>query len=253
MATIHGKAGENAFRKGLEKQQNTLFAILLVGLFLLLATGALFGLSFSRNWATQSVSIVAALILFGGFLVLHKKIDRNLEDRLRAARMWRRGAEGERVVADLLESELPDGYHVFNDVRFPGRTANIDHLVVGPTGVFVLNTKNWRGTVGWAEDGKTLLWNGEPEKKNSANAVLADALDVRDKLRALLNRQVFVKAVLVFPLAKVFPKIDTPVELQQDDYLIDHRLKYIDKRTALSEKDVQEIIGVLAALFRKDI
>ena len=138
-------------------------------------------------------------------------------------------------------------------MRLPGRTANIDHLVVGPSGVFVLDTKNWRGTVGWAEDGKTLLWNGEPEKKNSAKSVLSDALDVRDKLRALLNRDVFVKAVLVFPLAKVFPKLDTPVELQQDDYLIDHRLKYIDKRSSLSEKEVREIVKVLMPLFRNDI
>lgn len=253
MATIHGKAGENAFLKGLEKQQRVLFAILLAGLFLELFIGVLFGLSFSRNWATQSVSIVAALILFGVFWVLRKKIDRNLEARLRSARAWRRGAEGERVVAELLKTELPDGYHVFNDVRFPGRTANIDHLVIGPSGVFVLNTKNWRGTVGWAEDGKTLLWNGEPEKKNSASAAFNDAIDVRNKLRTLLNREIFVRAVLVFPLAKVFPKLDTSVELQQDDYLIDHRLKYIDKRNSLSEKEVREIVNALAALFRESI
>ena len=253
MATIHGKAGENAFLIGLEKQQNVLFAIVLVCCLLFLVAGTLWGLSFSRHWPTQWISVIGILLLSGLVVGLNKKIDRKLETRLRAARAWRRGAEGERVIADVLESELPDGYHVFNDVRFPERTANIDHLVVGPSGVFVLNTKNWRGTVGWAEDGKTLLWNGEPEKKNSANAALSDALDVRDKLRTLLNRQVFVRAVLVFPLAKVLPKLDTPVELQQDDYLIDHRLKYIDRRTALSEKDIQEIVGALTALFRKDI
>ena len=80
-----------------------------------------------------------------------------------------------------------------------------------------------------------------------------DAIDVRNKLRTLLNREIFVRAVLVFPLAKVFPKLDTSVELQQDDYLIEHRLKYIDKRNALSEKDVREIVNALAALFRESI
>ncbi len=253
MATIHGKAGENAFLKGLTKQQDMLAAIVAVGFVFALGMGALWGLSFSKNWPTQWISVAALLVLVGLFFFLRKKIDRNLEARLRSARAWRRGAEGERVVAELLETELPDGYHVFNDVRFPGRTANIDHLVVGPSGVFVLNTKNWRGTVGWAEDGKTLLWNGEPEKKNSASAAFNDAIDVRNKLRTLLNREIFVRAVLVFPLAKVFPKLDTSVELQQDDYLIDHRLKYIDKRNALSEKDVREIVNALSALFRESI
>ena len=253
MATIHGTAGENAFMKGLTKRQDMLSAIVAVGFVFALGVGALWGLSFSKNWPTRWISVAALLVLGGLFFFLRKKIDRNLEARLRAARAWQRGAEGERVVAELLETELPDGYHVFNDVRFPGRTANIDHLVVGPSGVFVLNTKNWRGTVGWADDGKTILLNGEPEKKNSASATLADALDVRDKLRALLNRPVFVKAVLVFPRAKVLPKLDTSVELQQDDYLIEHRLKYIDKRNALSEKDVREIVNALAALSRESI
>ena len=253
MAIIYGKAGENAFLKGLEKQQNVLLAILVAGFILSFSIGALCGLSFSKHLPTLLLSIVGIFILAGLAIGLHRKIDRNLEDRLREARAWRRGSEGERVVADILESELPDEYHVFNDVKFPGRSANIDHLVIGPSGVFVLNTKTWRGSVGWAEDGKTLLWNGEPEKKNSAKAALADALDVRDKLRALLNREVFVKAVLVFPLAKVLPKLDTPVDLQQDDYLINHRLKFIDKRSSLSEKEIHEIVTALTALFRNDI
>ena len=120
--------------------------------------------------------------------------------------------------------------------------------MVGPSGVFILNTKNWRGTVGWDAEGKTLLWNGEPDRWNSAKGAMADALDVHDKLRALLNRDVFVRAILVFPLAKVQPKLDTPVELQQDDYLVSKRLKYIDKRHALSEKEVVEIVNALLAL-----
>ena len=46
---------------------------------------------------------------------------------------------------------------------------------------------------------------------------------------------------------------DIVVDLQQDNYLIDKRLKYIDKRTALADKDVQEIKQALLALFRKSI
>ena len=98
-----------------------------------------------------------------------------------------------------------------------------------------------------------MLWNGEPDKWNSAKGAMSDAMDIHNKLRALLNRDVFVKAVLVFPLAKVLPKMDAPVELQQDDYLVGKRLKYIDKRHALSEKEVDEISTALLALFRQSV
>lgn len=256
MAIIHGKAGENAFQQGLIRRQNVLAAIVLGGFLLSLGLGVLWGLSFSKHWPLQWFSTIGILLLAGLFFGLRKKIDRNLENQLREARVWRKGEEGERIIASILESELPDGFHVFNDVRFPGRTANIDHLVVGPSGVFVLNTKNVRGTVSWTEDAKTLLWNGEAEKWNWVALAQKDAINVEKKLFTLLNRNVSVKAVLVFPRAKVVPKIDVPlppVDLQQDDFLIDHRLKYIGKRSPLSEKEVKEIVGALTALFRKDI
>lgn len=64
-----------------------------------------------------------------------------------------KGAQGEVKVISQLE-KLPDEFHVFNDlylkseewIKFnekPLNTAQIDHLVVGPTGVYVIETKNW--------------------------------------------------------------------------------------------------------------
>jgi hypothetical protein len=65
------------------------------------------------------------------------------------------GAIGEETVINAL-SRLPDDYHLFNDVnlRFHPpihwrkmndyiKTSQIDHIVIGPTGVFLLETKNW--------------------------------------------------------------------------------------------------------------
>ena len=40
------------------------------------------------------------------------------------------------------------GWYVLHDLAWPGRQkANIDHLVVGPGGIFVIDTKNWSGRV----------------------------------------------------------------------------------------------------------
>ena len=62
-------------------------------------------------------------------------------------RAWRVGADGEERVGALLEQLRPHGWHVEHDVRVGSRGANLDHLVIGPPGVFVLNTKAVRGKV----------------------------------------------------------------------------------------------------------
>lgn len=66
------------------------------------------------------------------------RIDRYERER----EAWRSGAEGERVVARTLDL-LPVDYVVFHD--FNTRMGNFDHLVIGPTGIFAIETKNWRG------------------------------------------------------------------------------------------------------------
>lgn len=253
MAKTHGSAGENAFDTGLQKQKKVRDLMISWGGIIMGACGVVIGFSIARSTLMTVLSFAGLLLIVGALFWLNRKIDSDWDKQLREAHYWRRGAEGEKVVAEILETQLSDDYHVFNDVHLPGRKANIDHIVVGPSGVFVLNTKNWRGTVGWDADGKTLIWNGEPDKWNSAKGAMADALDVHDKLRALLNRDIFVRAILVFPLARVLPKLDTPVELQQDDYLVGKRLKYVDKRHALSEREVAEIANALLALFRKSV
>jgi hypothetical protein len=55
---------------------------------------------------------------------------------------------GERATAAVLD-ELPSGqWRVLHDVPWPGRPrANIDHIVIGPAGVFVVDSKNWSGAI----------------------------------------------------------------------------------------------------------
>lgn len=66
------------------------------------------------------------------------------------------GAQGEELVIQAL-SQLSDDFHVLNDINLHFRraihwrerneyikTCQIDHLVVGPTGIFLVETKNWK-------------------------------------------------------------------------------------------------------------
>jgi hypothetical protein len=73
------------------------------------------------------------------------------------ARTWKRGAAGERHTARILDRLTHDGYVVFHDLAVPGSPANVDHLVIGPTGVFVIDSKQWTGSVHQGPDG--LVWH----------------------------------------------------------------------------------------------
>jgi hypothetical protein len=73
------------------------------------------------------------------------------------ARTWQRGAAGERRTARLLDRLVRDGYVVFHDLAIPGSPANVDHLMIGPSGVFVIDSKQWTGSVQQGADG--LAWH----------------------------------------------------------------------------------------------
>ena len=55
---------------------------------------------------------------------------------------WKVGAEGEARVAEVL-AQAP-GVEVLHDRRIPGSRANIDHIAVGPGGVFVIDAKKYK-------------------------------------------------------------------------------------------------------------
>lgn len=73
----------------------------------------------------------------GGFLLA-------VFDDPQSTRAWSVGAEGERMLSEMLASVAGESLRVLNDRRIPGTTANIDHLVVCPSGVFVVDAKRYR-------------------------------------------------------------------------------------------------------------
>lgn len=61
-------------------------------------------------------------------------------------RSWTVGAEGEQMLGRSLERRCPS-IPVLNDRRIPGSRANIDHIAVAPSGVYVIDTKRYRGKI----------------------------------------------------------------------------------------------------------
>jgi len=111
--------------------------ILITGLVLALAGTALVFLG-DPSWRLFGWSLIgiAALGTLTRLLVLPAHV-----------RAWTVGAEGEERVAALLSGLRPEGFIVLNDLRIPGTRENIDHVVVGPAGVFVVETKHYSGLV----------------------------------------------------------------------------------------------------------
>ena len=59
---------------------------------------------------------------------------------------WQAGKVGELAVTEVLKA-LPNQYIVLNDLMLPEGRGNVDHLVIGPNGIFVIETKNYSGYV----------------------------------------------------------------------------------------------------------
>ena len=61
-----------------------------------------------------------------------------------STRAWSVGGEGERMLGEMLGAMANESLRVLHDRRIPRSTANIDHLVVCPSGVFVVDAKRYR-------------------------------------------------------------------------------------------------------------
>ncbi|MDR6504727.1 NERD domain-containing protein [Arthrobacter oryzae] len=76
------------------------------------------------------------------------RLKRQLAHSERAAETWGAGADGERRTAGRLSQLTSDGWFLLHDVHWPGRPlANLDHVLVGPGGVVVVDAKTWSGNV----------------------------------------------------------------------------------------------------------
>ncbi|MGY4969001.1 UvrD-helicase domain-containing protein [Streptomyces nigrescens] len=78
-----------------------------------------------------------------------RRQERLLREQWQAARQraerWEAASEGERRVAAQLLMLTERGWRLLVDRRWPGtRAANVDMLLIGPGGVFVIDVKNWR-------------------------------------------------------------------------------------------------------------
>jgi hypothetical protein len=109
----------------------------------------------------------------------------------------RKGWEGEQSVASEL-SYLNDEFLLLNDVMLPGGRGNIDHILIGPTGVFVLETKNYSGK--YVCYGDRWFFQGV-RRKYAVSSVSVQAKNNANTLASLIHASGFtvdVNPVVIF-------------------------------------------------------
>lgn len=76
------------------------------------------------------------------------------EQRARQADLREKGSRVEQATASLLDTLTSLGWHTWHDVAWPGRDrATIDHVLLGPGGLFVIDSVHWSGRITAADDG----------------------------------------------------------------------------------------------------
>lgn len=68
-----------------------------------------------------------------------------LSDDPQTTKAWDTGALGEERLGNRLNELASESLRVLHDRRVPGKSANIDHIAVAPTGVYVIDAKKYKG------------------------------------------------------------------------------------------------------------
>jgi hypothetical protein len=115
---------------------------------------------------------------------------------------YKRGIEGEKQVINTLAT-LDDQYYLINDVKFPNDIGNIDHVVLGPNGIFAVETKNFSGEILCNGDAWSRLHRsrkrydlGNPSGQARYNAKIVRKLI--GSLPSLKESKIWVDPIVVF-------------------------------------------------------
>jgi hypothetical protein len=179
-----------------------LFILMILG-----GIGALWGIATS-----DIIIIVASAALMQICWEIYKKSRKN-EDACR------KGITGEQAVINALKN-LDDNFYLINDITLQQPYGNIDHILLGPNGIFVIETKNYKGNIECNGDEWHRLYENRrgprdftmtsPSKQVKRNAVglknfLSNAADIMKNKPYL-----FINSILVFTEPDIDLRLNNP-------------------------------------------
>jgi hypothetical protein len=93
---------------------------------------------YERRKTKRETRIRAQHPLVGGLILA-------MSDDPQSTKAWATGSSGEERLGRRLDSLVRPDLLVLHDRRIPGTRANIDHIVVGASGVYVVDAKKYKG------------------------------------------------------------------------------------------------------------
>lgn len=188
--TVKGKAGEST-RKLQTKRMAVALAILIV-IWLVIFI-------YTRNMKTiMSLGLAGTLVVACLFLLSIKLLNKRGTVTLLHARQAERGALAEEKTGATLEG-LPEGNFIIHD--FDTGRGNIDHILIGPKGIYTLEVKSHKGTVSF-ENGH-LLRNGKSFEKDFLKQAWAECFAVREILAKWDVKELKAEPLIIFSNAFV--------------------------------------------------
>ena len=181
-----------------------------------------------------------ALVLAAGYEVRLREIaveNRNIEG----------GRRGEQKMAERLAEQLADDHVILNDLdfRIAHERCQIDHLVIAPSGIYVVESKFWAGTL--SGDARDAQWT-QKRPNGPAKAVKSPVLQAERQRRmfiALLSSKVSedrIHALAVFTHPAVQLRISNA---QGKAFLVQDAIRFINDRCfdppVLSPAEVLEL------------
>jgi len=197
--------GETLRRKLADLDERSTYEVLIAFILPLIVGVGIAQIATHLEGTEQLVGLaLATLALLISLVLVIRRLVNGIE-------RWRNtwlGYFGERIVAESLEELKPQGFRIFHDV--PAGDAknpfNIDHVIVGPSGVFAVETKTrrkGRARPGFAEhqiiyDGQVLAYPWG-EDRHGLDQAARQAAWLQSSLEQLLGQSVRVQPLLTFP------------------------------------------------------
>jgi hypothetical protein len=197
------------------------------------------------------IALIIVLIGFVFFIWLANVVADNINRRLdKQIEQYRRGQEGEDNVVQLIVQALDGNWHLFRNISLPGRNkGDLDLVLVGPPGVWVLEVKNFSGT--YRNVGENWQYrNGKHWRnisKNLSRQAFNNALRLANFLQAD-RLKVFVNTAIVWANPESPLYVENPsVAVWRYDRLPDE-LGNIWQGEKLSEAERNKIVEKLSKL-----
>jgi hypothetical protein len=250
MAKVLGESGRYVSQEA-TKRLHAIWTLAIITMAVLGVIGG-FAVGSSSRLVTlpplSSMFLSVALLLL--MLLVARGAFRRMDELEKERESMRKGAAGEESVAHTL-SKLPDVFRVVNDVATP--SGNLDHVVIGPTGVFVIETKDWRGIVAADGNGELRL-NGKPLPKPHVKRFVGRVMGTKERVQVLApGVDPFFRAVMVFTSAWVDAKFGTTgwADCINDTQLVKHIVDCKPGKT-LSAEEVAVIAQAFSSLAQMD-